>query len=448
MKNEAIYRKSAIFAKLSAGEPCLWRNPAFDPDPATLQDLPLSMTHVVEAEQRLQKFAPLLESLFPELAPSGGIIESRLLPAPDLKEKLPANGAKIDGKLWIKADHDLPVAGSVKARGGVYEVLCFAEELAVAHGLLVPGGDYRDLASPEARELFGKYTVSVGSTGNLGLSIGLIAAALGFQACVHMSVEAKQWKKDRLRRNGVHVIEHDDDYSRAVAAGRASAESDPCGYFVDDENSERLFSGYSVAALRLRQQLQQENVRVDEEHPLFVYLPCGVGGAPGGITFGLRHVFGSAVHCFFAEPVEAPCMLLTLASASEDDLSVYDVGLRVDTEADGLAVARASKFVAQMIQSSVSGVFTVKDERLFRDLYLLEKMEGIRIEPSAAAGFSGPELLCNDPEGRRYIEDHKLEKKMSQANHILWTTGGSFVPAEEYKKFHELGKKLQKQCNS
>jgi D-serine dehydratase len=429
----------SVLQKLKQDKPWLWLNPGLGCTP----DARLSMADIQDAEARLQRFAPFLQTLFPELAASCGLIESELFSAPTMAKHLSQGLNPLPGHLWIKADHDLPVAGSIKARGGIYEVLHFAEALALENGLLKStDDDYRQLADEKARALFQQYTLSVGSTGNLGLSIGLISAALGFQACVHMSVEAKQWKKDRLRNNGVTVVEHSNDYSNAVSAGRIAAEQDDYAYFVDDENSEHLFLGYSVAALRLKTQLHEKNVAVDAEHPLFVYIPCGVGGAPGGITFGLKQVFGESVHCFFAEPTQAPCMLLGMATEFKNDLTVYDAGLAINTEADGLAVGQASQLVGEIMKPLLSGIFTVEDDQLFRDLYQLKESEGLKIEPSAAAGFSGPRQLCQTDEGLDYINQHDLAGKMDQSIHLVWTTGGCFVPEDEYQGFYQRGKSL------
>lgn len=428
---------STHFSDLAAGRPLLWLNPSLSPQGASSG---ISGNDMLAAQERLHRFAPLLVRLFPELQATGGRIDSPLLPAPGLQQALGVGEGH--GRLWIKADHLLPIAGSIKARGGFHEVLELAERLAAKHGLLGAGGSHAQLAEAPARELFGRYEVAVGSTGNLGLGIGVMASALGFRATVHMSSDAKEWKKQRLRNRGVKVVEHAGDYEQAVAAGRSQAEQEPYSHFVDDERSLSLLLGYSAAAPRLQEQLAAAGIAVDAQHPLFVYLPCGVGGAPGGIAFGLKQLFGPHVHCFFAEPTQSPCFMLHMMDDPGAARSVYDIGLSNRTEADGLAVPRASELAASLMQSLLSGVYTVEDDRLFRDLYLAQREEDVRIEPSAAAGLPGPGMLCHTEQGQAYLTRHGLNRLMPQATHIAWTTGGLFVPQEEYRRFHERGAAL------
>ncbi len=430
-------------SRLRSRDPFLWINPHCRPATDALAALPLGMDDVRDAEKRLERFAPLIAHLFEETRSDSGIIESALLDASATQAMVAERfGVKLSGRLLVKADHALPVAGSVKARGGIYEVLHFAERVALDQGVLGQDESYVRLADDDVREFFSRYTVSVASTGNLGLSIGITATALGFKARVHMSVEAKQWKKRRLRDRGVEVVEHGSDVTEAGRIGREMAAADPRTHFVDDENSRLLFLGYSVAALRLRDQFREAGVLVDPEHPVFVYLPCGLGGAPIGITFGLKCVFGDAVHCFTAEPVDAPCVLLGMLTGFPEGVSVYDIGLRNRTEADGLAVATPSRLVGPFATVLLSGCWTVEDDDLFRFVYVLKEADGIRVEPSAAAGLGGPLRLALDPNGRDYLSSTGLADCVDEVTHVAWTTGGLFVPAGEYAAFHERGRAL------
>lgn len=387
------------------------------------------------AQNRFMRFLPYIASAFPETAAKKGIIESSLIPIPHMKEAMEKAGCKIQGKVFLKDDARLPIAGSVKARGGIHEVLRIAESLAQKNAMLHPNDNYGKIDSEEFRQFYSQYTIQVGSTGNLGLSIGIMAAKLGFRVIVHMSADAKEWKKRLLREKGVTVKEYAGDYSQAVKKGREESALDEKSFFVDDENSLDLFFGYSTAGMRVKVQLFKAGVVVDEQHPLFVYLPCGVGGAPGGIAFGLKQMYGDAVHCFFAEPVEAPCMLLGLASGKHEEISVQDFGLSGQTIADGLAVGRPSPFVSTMMKEMISGGFTVEDDRLLQDQKLLMESEGLFLEASACAGFRG--LASVEEEGNafsEYIRKHNLTAYMDQATHVVWGTGGGLMPEEEREK--------------
>lgn len=211
-----------ILREIRAGNEVFWMNPEKTGCDEAMRHIELTMEDVEDAERRLQRFAPFIRACFPETEETGGLIESALTPVPGMKALLNERyGSRLQGALLLKQDSHLAIAGSVKARGGIYEVLKHTEELALEHGLLTPEDSYERLSSEECRQFFRQYTIQVGSTGNLGLSIGIMSAAIGYQVIVHMSADAKQWKKELLRSHGVTVREYAADYSEAVkTAGR------------------------------------------------------------------------------------------------------------------------------------------------------------------------------------------------------------------------------------
>lgn len=416
----------------------VWFNPNVTSTDQGLPYVGLTQNDVMDAQARLQRFAPYLMKAFPETASTEGIIESAVVDIPQMKEALEKRyNTLIEGQLRLKKDSHLPISGSIKARGGIYEVLTHAEKLAIEAGLLTTEDNYEKLFSDEFRKFFSQYSIAVGSTGNLGMSIGIMSAKLGFSVSVHMSADARQWKKDKLRAHGVNVVEYEQDYSIAVEQGRKEAEKNPRCFFIDDENSKTLFLGYAVAGLRLKHQFETLNIPVDSEHPLFVYLPCGVGGRPGGVAFGLKLAFGDAVHCLFAEPTHSPCMLLGVYTQLHDGISVQEVGIDNITAADGLAVGRASGFVGRAMERLIDGYYTIDDQELYNLLSLLNKEEGIQLEPSALAGMTG---AIHVSQAKDYLQGLSLDsQKMHNATHLVWATGGGMVPTDEMQKYLAQG---------
>ncbi|HFG1863540.1 TPA: D-serine ammonia-lyase [Vibrio cholerae] len=411
-----------------------WFNPSITRLEEGLSYVGLGSEDIQDASQRLKRFAPYLAKAFPETAKTNGIIESEVVPISEMQSVLEREyDTQIQGRLFLKKDSHLPISGSIKARGGIYEVLTHAEKLAIEAGLLTESDDYSKLLNEEFRDFFKRFSIAVGSTGNLGMSIGIMSAKLGFSVSVHMSADARAWKKNRLRALGVNVIEYAQDYGVAVAQGSKEAENDPTCFFIDDENSKTLFLGYSVAGERLKKQFDEKGIAVDAQHPLFVYLPCGVGGGPGGVAFGLKMAFGDNVHCIFAEPTHSPCMMLGVHTGLHDAISVQDIGIDNITAADGLAVGRASGFVGRAMERLLDGYLTISDERMYRLLGQLNEAENIQLEPSALAGMIGPIVVTKSVEYRARMQFD--DTVMGNATHLVWATGGGMVPAEEMDSY-------------
>lgn len=281
---EKLKNTFPLLRELIALNEVTWFNPAITDAAEGLRHVGLTAEDVADASARLSRFAPYFEAVFPQTQITKGIIESPLSAIPSMQSAL-ASRYKTDlpGKLMIKLDAYLPVSGSIKARGGIYEVLFHAESLATEAGLLSYSDNYAKLDSKEFRRFFSRYSIAVGSTGNLGLSIGIISATLGFNVSVHMSADARQWKKDKLRAHGVNVVEYQSDYSLAVEKGREEAENNPLCHFIDDENSTNLFLGYAVAGERLKTQFRDAGIVVSRENPLLFICPAVLAGGTEGL---------------------------------------------------------------------------------------------------------------------------------------------------------------------
>lgn len=426
----SLERTSDLWASLRAGVPVVWRNPrkrsAAEAIAGLRDAVGLDPAELDEARDAWASFAPLLRRLFPETG--DGTIVSPLVRL----DRYRSRAAPVaEGTLLLKCDHALPVAGSIKARGGLFEVLAFARTVARSEGLLPDDGapGLERLAERDARAAFSRYTVAVGSTGNLGLSIGIAAAALGFRAVVHMSRDAKAWKKRLLREKGAIVVEHDGDFNQAVAAGRKACADDPAAYFVDDERSRLLFLGYAAAAFELGSQLREAGVPANE--PANVYLPCGVGGSPCGIAFGLKALYGDRFRCWLVEPTGAPGMLAGLLSGEQSMAHIERFGIRLDTEADGLAVPSPSALASPVADALIEGIVTTTDAAMYAALRRLYETEAIRIEPSAAASLSGLSHA---------IEDGAAA---SADVHIGWSTGGSLLPEDLFQQMLAKGRDIE-----
>ncbi len=111
-----------VFDDVLELKPVVWINPKKKQSSIALEETELKYEDILDAESRLKRFSPLIRKLFPETG--DGIIESELIEIPSMKNEIEMrHNKKVNGRLFLKCDSHLKIAGSIKARGGIYEVL-------------------------------------------------------------------------------------------------------------------------------------------------------------------------------------------------------------------------------------------------------------------------------------------------------------------------------------
>ena len=124
LTRDALLQRDPVLPRVAAAEEVCWINPRLRPAAEALAGMELSMADIRDAEARLARFAPFIAVCFPETAAQGGMIEWPLTPIPRMQRALEQRfSIKLPGRLLLKQDSHLAIAGSVKARGGIYEVL-------------------------------------------------------------------------------------------------------------------------------------------------------------------------------------------------------------------------------------------------------------------------------------------------------------------------------------
>ncbi|WHF21208.1 hypothetical protein QJS66_13230 [Kocuria rhizophila] len=181
---------------------------------------------------------------------------------------------------------------------------------------------------------------------------------------------------------------------------------------------------------RVARQLTDEGIAVDQDHPLYVYLPWDRRGSRRG---GLRSGAGvrDAVRCVFVEPTQAPCMLLGLHTDSTTASPWRGARTHHPHGRDGLAVGSSLGFAGRCHAGPDRGPRHGVGRADDGPGQLLHASEGIVVEPSAAsARRPSAELRGSGRRGGRRTSFERGSRVPEGATHLAWLTGGGMLPAD------------------
>jgi len=213
--------------------------------------------------------------------------------------------------------------------------------------------------------------VVTGSSGNHGLAVAALGAAIGAHVTVVMAGGASAAKAAAISRLGADVV--------SVSGGVADRERhardlarDTGAAFIPSADDELVVAGQASVALE---------VLTDAPDVAAIYVPTGGGGLLAGTCLAAR-ALNRGVRVIGVEPAAGRRFARSLGAG-------YPVTLPPpDTIADGLRGQRPGEVPFAIVSERVDAMIGVTDDAISRAMGLLHRC-GVAAEPSGSVALAG-----------------------------------------------------------
>jgi threonine dehydratase len=262
--------------------------------------------------------------------------------------------------LYLKLENMQPI-GSFKIRGATHKIATLA---------------------PEEKSR----GVIAASAGNHAQGVAWGSAKLGVKATIVMPRSAVLTKVQNTRSLGAEVILEGDTYDQAFEAAQRICKERGLIY-VHAFEDRAVIAGQGTIGLELLDQLPE----VD-----FVVGAMGGGGLMAGISIAIKEL-KPQVQLVGCQASGAPAMLRSL---QQKKAIVLD---EVNTFADGIAIARTSDAVRELLQPRIDHLVEEDDEGIAAAVLMLMEKAKIVAEGSGALPLAGLEKLREKVRGKKVV---------------------------------------------
>ena len=221
--------------------------------------------------------------------------------------------------------------------------------------------------------------VVAASAGNHAQGVALAARELGISAVVYMPENAALPKLAATRGYGAEVRQEGTNLADTLRAAEREAAATGRVYIPPFDHLD-VITGQATIGREILEEVPDVGT---------IVVPTGGGGLLAGVAAAV-HAAGSSARVIGVQAAGAAAFPESLAQGRPVELA------RMNTMADGIAVAAPSDLTLELVRAHVDSIRTVGEEAIARAILLLSERAKLVVEPSGAAGVAA---LLDEPTG-------------------------------------------------